>query len=350
MADVLWASAPRLAWTLVLIGGAYLVGVILNAWVVSRLSKLAAFTAGHWDDIVIAELRKRIPWWSLLVGTWLSLGRWPLSPRVAMLSGRALFVLGALSVTFAVSAIATKFVANYSRTAPSPLPVTGLTNSLVTMLVVGLGLLVILNGLGVSVTPILTALGVGGLAVALALQEPLSNLFAGIFITLSGQLRVGDYVKLQGDLEGYIADFGWRSTRVRQLANNLIVVPNAKLSQALVINYHLPGQDLAVLVECGVDYGSDLEKVERVTIEVGKEVMREVQGGVPDFEPFIRFHTFGESSINFTTILRGQEYVDQYLVKHEFVKRLQRRFKKEGITIPFPIRTLIHHNAPGAPS
>jgi small-conductance mechanosensitive channel len=117
-----------------------------------------------------------------------------------------------------------------------------------------------------------------------------------------------------------------------------------------VINYHLPGQDLAVLVECGVDYGSDLEKVERVTIEVGKEVMREVQGGVPDFEPFIRFHTFGESSINFTTILRGQEYVDQYLVKHEFVKRLQRRFKKEGITIPFPIRTLIHHNAPGAPS
>ena len=97
---------------------------------------------------------------------------------------------------------------------------------------------------------------------------------------------------------------------------------------------------MAVLVQVGVHYDSDLEKVEKVTIEVAKEVMREVKGGVPEFEPFIRYHTFGDFSINFTVILRAKEYTDQYLVKHEFIKRLHKRYKEEGIVIPYPIRAI----------
>lgn len=124
------------------------------------------------------------------------------------------------------------------------------------------------------------------------------------------------------------------------LANNLVLVPNAKLAQAVVVNHSLPSRDLAVLVEVGVDYASDLSHVERVVVEVGRDVMRTVTGGVPEFEPFIRFHTFGDSSIDFSVILRGQEFTDQYLVKHEFIKRLHVRFGAEGIAIPFPIRTL----------
>jgi small-conductance mechanosensitive channel len=213
-------------------------------------------------------------------------------------------------------------------------------------LVAVLGLLVVLNGIGLSITPMLTALGVGGLAVALALQEPLANFFAGLFITLAGQIRVGDYVKLDSGQEGYVVDFSWRSTRLRMLANNLVVVPNAKLAQSIVVNHHLPSQDLAVLVEVGVDYASDLRQVERVVIEVGRRVMAEVPGGVPDFEPFIRYHTFADSSINFTVILRAKEFVDQYLIKHEFVKRLHTRFNDEGIVIPFPIRTIAHRHEP----
>jgi len=202
---------------------------------------------------------------------------------------------------------------------------------------------VILNGLGLSITPMLTALGVGGLAVALALQEPLSNFFAGFFISLAGQIRVGDYITLDSGQSGYVVDFSWRSTRIRMLANNLIVVPNHRLAQAIVVNHHLPAEDLAVLVEVGVDYASDLTHVERVVVDVGRTVMRDVEGGVPDFEPFVRFHTFGESSVDFTVILRAGEFTGQYLVKHEFVKRLHARFRAEGIVIPFPIRTV--HNA-----
>jgi small-conductance mechanosensitive channel len=151
---------------------------------------------------------------------------------------------------------------------------------------------------------------------------------------------VGDYVKLDSGQEGYVVDFSWRSTRLRMLANNLVVVPNAKLAQAIVVNHQLPSQDLAVLVDVGVDYSSDLARVERVVIDVARQVMAEVPGGVAEFEPFIRYHTFGDSSVNFTTILRAREFVDQYLVKHEFVKRLHHRFNQEGIVIPFPIRTI----------
>lgn len=116
---------------------------------------------------------------------------------------------------------------------------------------------------------------------------------------------VGDYVKLDSGQEGYVVDFSWRPTRLWMLANNLVVVPNAKLAQAILVNHHLPSQDMAVLGDVGVDYASDLRRVERVVTEVGREVMSEVAGGVSEFEPFVRYHTFGESSIDFTVILRA---------------------------------------------
>ncbi|MBI2539769.1 MAG: mechanosensitive ion channel, partial [Deltaproteobacteria bacterium] len=124
------------------------------------------------------------------------------------------------------------------------------------------------------------------------------------------------------------------------LPNNMVVVPNSKIGQSNITNYYLPDKELAVLVQVGVHYDSDLTKVEGITREVAKEVLQTVPGGVPDFEPFIRYHTFNQSSIDFTVILRCREFVDNFLIKHEFIKRLQDRYHKEGIVIPFPIRTV----------
>jgi len=329
-----------LAWTLLTLlaswGTGYLVGAIV-------FSRVARWVPGPRHDVTrdaLQMLRTRLPWWCLLIGLWLAGGYWPLTPEGHLLLNRVVFVVGAVSVTLALAAVAIRFVDVYGMVVAPALPVTSLTRNIAWSLVALLGLLVVLNGLGLSITPMLTALGIGGLAVALALQEPLANFFAGLFITLAGQIRIGDYVKLDSGQEGYVVDFSWRSTRLRMLANNLVIVPNAKLAQAVVVNHHLPSQDLAVLVEVGVDYGSDLQHVERVVTDVGREVMTHVPGGVPTFEPFVRYHTFADSSINFTVILRGREFVDQYLIKHEFIKRLHPRFEQEGISIPFPIRTL----------
>jgi len=198
----------------------------------------------------------------------------------------------------------------------------------------------ILNTLNINITPFITSLGIAGLAVGLALQDTLSNFFAGLYILISKKIKPGDYISLDSGIEGYVEDITWRNTTIRQLPNNIVIVPNSKLASSIITNYYLPEKELAVLVQVGVSYNSDLEKVERVTIEVAKEVMKEVPGGVPNFEPFIRYHTFGDFSINFTVILRAQSYVDRYLVTHEFIKRLHKRYKEEGIEIPFPIRTV----------
>jgi len=139
-----------------------------------------------------------------------------------------------------------------------------------------------------------------------------------------------------------VTDINWRTMRIKMLPNNVILVPNAKLTQAIITNYYLPDKEMAVLINLGVHYDSDLKKVEKVTCEVAKKVMREVTGGVPEFDPFIRYSTFGDFSIGFTVIMRAKEFVDQYLIKHEFVKRLheRERYTKEKIIIPYPIRTI----------
>ena len=175
---------------------------------------------------------------------------------------------------------------------------------------------------------------------ALALQDTLSNFFAGLYVAIDKPVEIGQFVKLESGEEGYVIDVGWRSTRIRALPNNVVIVPNSKLMGGIITNYYLPDKEIAVLVQVGVHYQSDLKHVERITCEVGKEIMRKVQGGVPEFEPFIRYHTFGDSSINFTVILRGKEFVDQHLIKHEFIKCLHERYQKENIAIPYPIRTL----------
>jgi len=331
------AWARSLMWTALTIGGAWCIGHLLNAIVIARLGRLAA-RRQQWAEAVVSELRRRVPLWSVLIGAYASLAHWQLAPEAALLLTRGLFVVGAVSATLFAAAVASRLIAAYGAMVSPALPVTSLTQSLTWITVVALGALVVLNGLGVSITPMLTALGVGGLAVALALQEPLANLFAGVVIALARQVRVGDYVKLDTGVEGHVADFSWWSTRIRTQSNNIVLVPNAKLTQAIVTNFHLPVPDQSVLVDVSVNDASELPRVERVTLDVGREVMREVPGGVPEFEPVLRYHTFAASSITFTVILRSREFVAQYLITHEFLKRLQERFAREGIAVPRSMR------------
>lgn len=215
-----------------------------------------------------------------------------------------------------------------------------LVQEIARLLVLGLGLLILLGTLGVSITPIVASLGIGSLAVALGLQPTLENFFAGIQILTDRIIQVEQFIRLDTGEEGFVEKIGWRSTWIRLLPNNMVIVPNKVLVNQKVLNYDYPQQELAVLVNVGVSYDSDLEHVERVTREVAEDVLKTVPGGVPEFKPFIRFHTFGDSSIGFTTILRAKSFVDQYLVKHEFIKRLTTCYKREGIVVPFPIRTL----------
>ncbi len=224
----------------------------------------------------------------------------------------------------------------------------GVMKTLYRSIILVLIFLIVLDRLKITITPFLASLGISGLVVALALQDTLSNFFSGIYINLDKPIRIGDYIMLESGQEGYVTHIGWRSTRIRMLPNNILIMilimPNAKLAGSLVTNFYLPESELSVLVKVGVSYGSDLEKVERVTIDVAKQVLQETQGAAKEFEPSLRYNAFGEFSINFTVFLRAKEYTDRYLIVHEFIKRLHRRYQSEGIEIPFPVRTVYVKN------
>jgi small-conductance mechanosensitive channel len=320
----------------------FVFGLFIRKIVFVHLLAWAKGTKTDIDDIIVSAIKRPFLIWCLMLGLYLAFRISSLPENLVQLFTKILIVLGILSVTFVLADIAKGFIKIYAGKAS--LPITSLTQNISRIIIFSIGSLMILNSLGISITPILATLGVGGLAVALALQDTLSNLFAGVHIIFSRQIKVGDYVKMESGEEGYVTDINWRTTKIRMLQNNVILVPNDKLIKAVLTNYYLPEREMAVLVNLGVDYGSDLEKVEKITIKVGKEVMKQVSGGVPEFEPFIRYNNFGDFSINFTVILRGREFVDQYLIKHEFIKKLHTRYQQEGIVIPFPIRTIRYEN------
>ncbi|HLD69154.1 MAG TPA: mechanosensitive ion channel family protein [Candidatus Omnitrophota bacterium] len=216
----------------------------------------------------------------------------------------------------------------------------GIAHGLIRGVVVCLGILVLLDSFGISITPVLASLGIGSLAVALALQPTLENLFSGIQIVTDKPVQIGHFVKLESGEEGYVEKIGWRSTWIRMPQNNMIVIPNKSLVNARVINYYYPSPDLVATIDVGVQYHTDLEQAEKAAIEVGLEVMKEVSGGVKDFVPVVRFHTLGDWSIKFTVVLWAKEIGDIGLIKHEFIKRLHKKFAKEGIVIPHPVRAI----------
>ena len=215
------------------------------------------------------------------------------------------------------------------------------TGWLVSLAVYLLGALTALDVLGVSITPLVAGLGIGGIAVALAVQPTLSNLFSGISLVSEGALNEGDFIELDGGPSGFVVGVSWRSTKILDRFNNLIMIPNTVLMESVMTNYYSDSMEMTVLVECGVSYGSDLEQVESVSLEVANQVIEEVDEAVDDFEPVVRFNNFGESNIDFVIVMRAEDRVGSFVVRHEMMKRIHARFDSEGIEINYPVRKLV---------
>lgn len=323
---------------LVLVALGIVLGFTARAALRSATAKGKRLGPAGTTSVVVVALDRTTVAWSAAAGVYGAAVALPLTPRARAAVSELLVAFVIVTATVAAARIAGGVAQLYATRLPGS---SSIFANVARVTVFVLGGLVLLRSLGVSIAPLLTALGVGGLAVALALQDTLSNLFAGLQILASKKVVPGDYVQLDSGEEGYVVDINWRNTSLRHLRNNVILVPNARLASATVTNYYKPFPEMSVLVGVGVSYRSDLPHVERITTDVARQTLEEVEGGVPDFEPFIRYGGFGESSIDFTVILRVSEPTAQYLVTHEFVKRLHERFGREGIEIPFPIRTIV---------
>ncbi len=384
-ADAVWGFLRALSPLLIFVSTLSL-GVILDLIVLRAMRKLTERTATKADDVLIGAINRVVLFLAFLAALYLSVNATYLSnkfpPRLLHLYNVGILAGIILAIAWVLAEVINHAIDSYVQQFPEEVP-TGILKSIVKLTILTVAILVALESGGISVTPILTALGVGGLAVALALQDSLSNLFAGLNVIMSRQIRKGDYVKLENGEEGFVEEMTWRNTLIRTIANNIVIVPNSKLASSILINYDLLEKPRGVPVPMGVAYGSDLDFVERVTLEVAREVQREVTLAAADrilaqyrervatvkeserqrleeemraferlaeelanWEPILRYREFGDSSINFVVVLKAISADAVFLMRHEFIKRVKRRYDEEGIEIPFPQRDVWFRNWP----
>ncbi|HDP70348.1 MAG TPA: mechanosensitive ion channel [Actinobacteria bacterium] len=319
----------------------FVLGIIVRGIFVRYFNWLSKKTRAKIWEIFSNSTKGWIIPWFLSIGFYISLESWEIKPNILEVIYKVIFIVVVASFSLVVSKALSDLIVSYEEKISEVAPITGLTRNIIKVVVFLLGALIILHRLGISIAPLLTTLGIGGLAVALALQDSLKNLVAGVHIVLDKNIRVGDYIKIEDGTEGYVQDIGWRSTTIKSLPNNVIMVPNSRLAEAIVTNYYLPENKMSLKIPISVSYDTDLERVEEILVEEAKKAAGEVEGLLDEPEPFVRFIPgFGDFSLDFTLICQVKEFVDQYLVQSELRKRIFKRFKEEGIKIPFPIRTV----------
>jgi small-conductance mechanosensitive channel len=307
-----------------------------------RHALVAAFRrwTGHTNEDSLFLQAVRVPsmLWCVVLGLFVALEMADLPPRMASQIQIVLESAIILSVTITVAGVLGSIVAAASERRALAVAVTGLFRTAVRLTVLVIGGLVLLSSLGIAITPILTALGVGGLAIALALQDTLANLFAGLHLLADRPIRVGDYVRLSVEnVEGHVLDVGWRSTRIRMLQNNVVVVPNKRVAESVITNFDLDETRTGISIRVAVGYDADPDQVERALVEEARAAVGQVPGLLGDPPPVARLIPgFGEYSLEFTLTCQTRRIVDQFLVQHELRKRILKRLRAEGIAIPMP--------------
>lgn len=292
-------------------------------------------------DVVIESIKWPSIFWIVAIGLYVALDTSELPERYIRDLQKALYAIIFLSVTLTIANFTARLAQNAIERSATHMRATGLSRLVIKGIILAVGLLIILNGLGISITPMLTALGVGGLAVALALQDTLSNLIAGLHVVLENSIKVGDYIKLNTGEEGTVIDIGWRTARIKDPFRNTVIIPNGKLAQSNVTNYLLPEKSFPLSLRVRAGYEADPDRVEMLLIDEARKAAAEVKGLLADPPPVALFVPgFGESSLDFTLVCQVSDYTEQGAIQHELRKRIFKRFKQENISMPYTVRTV----------
>ena len=324
-----------------------LLAVVFHKLLFPLLLRLTRWTPTDLDSRILRALQRPITLAIVVLGGFLAL---TIPLELSSGSQRAVDTIASVLVislgVIAVASLISKALDWYAEKAAEGdrLKIDGrlfpLFRRISSVLVYGLGALLILGQLGISISPLIAALGLGGLAIALAIQPTLANLFAGTYVMTEGAISAGDYIELENGIAGYVIDVGWRSTRIRTWTNNLVVIPNARFAETIITNYQEPSPAVNVIVSCGVSYDSDLHHVEQVSREVMDEVLDADPNGVREYGRWFGYESFGDSNVDFWLFVRAKDRLASFGLKTALMKRLHQRFKDEGIVINYPVRTL----------
>lgn len=308
-------------------------GIITLRWGFSKLLKIIASKTKISYPLLQQVFRGIPTLLGILIGLYAAMEILVIPPRPLLFFQRVFHSIVIMSLTLMVAHLGSGYLKHKLGKTSENFASTSILATTIDITVYAIGVLVLLESFGVSISPLITALGVGGLATALALQDTLANLFSGINILVSKQIKMGDFVKLSTGEEGHVVDMNWRNTTMKTRTENMTVIPNKQIASSIITNYAQPFSECSISIPLGVSYGSNLEQVEKVAVMVAKEILQETKGGVESFEPFIRYSNFAEVGINFNVIMKVKTVTDQDLIRHEFIKRIYSRYQEEKIII-----------------
>ena len=324
-----------------------LVAAIAHFALFPLVTRLTHHTTTELDDVLIKAARWPLNVGIIVLGVYLSLtitldlpeGVQNFIDLIGQATGALLFVvlfgrLVSRSMDWAIEQQSLK-----QRRTVDPRLLMMLRRVLVVM-IYGLGLLLVINTLGIPISPLIAGLGLGGVAVALAIQPTLSNLFAGTYVMTEGVVSPGDYIEMEGGVAGYVLEVGWRSTRLRTWSNTLVVVPNARFAETIITNYYEPAPPVNVYLTCGVSYSSDLARVEAVSMDVMNRVLESSPHGVREYGAYFGYDNFGDSNVDFWLFVQAKDRLSSFELRSELVRELHSRFDEEGIVINYPVRSL----------
>ncbi len=323
----------------------FLVGIcVLIKIIIPYFRRKARKTESELDDLLLDIISRPLILVVVLIGLYTSANL--LSMRIGFFTTIEKFfiITGALAASWMMAEIFV-FFATYWFEREKKVKLPGVVSKVIYLFVFLIGVLTILDYFHVALAPLLTTLGVGSLAIGLALQGTLSDFFAGLHLLSDKPIRVGDFVELEDGTVGYVEDVGWRSTKIRTLADYSVILPNSKIAQSKIINYAMPVKPTNVVVSCGVSYDSDLERVEKIVIEVARDVQKRLSEFCDtSWKPLVRYKNFGDSNIDFSIIVRAKDYAYRYTITHELIKAIKKRFDEEGIEISWPVRKIYFGN------
>ncbi len=332
-------------WAIVIFLSSIVIAEILNFIIKTYFTRFVSKTKTKYDDELIHEIRKPVLFGIIILGAFLAITSIHYFDPYKKNIMRFCFVFGILWISY----ITTKFIDVFfmlyfkhitSKERQVRARYTGIFEKLFSVLVYVIALIFILRYFDIEITPIIASLGIGGLAVALALQDTLTNFFSGFYLISDKSVQVGDYIELESGLKGYVDDISWRATRLKTPDNLMVIVPNSILAKSVTVNYNAPDMQMKIHFPVRISYDSDLEKVESVTLKVANDVVKKLKVAPEEFEPFIRYKEFGRSSINLDVVLMVKNYSDRFTLRHEFIKALKKAYEKNRIKIPYPVRTV----------
>ena len=316
------------------------VGLFGTRHLMTFLERRAALTPTELDDALVVALRRPL-WFAVLVaGLALFAGIAPLPDGLVRTGNLAISGALVFLVVMFLASLVSEWMRRRSRTSTVLRTSGSVLRAAAKASIYFIGILTVLSTVGIDVTPLLTSLGIGSLAIGLALQKTLEDFLAGLFLAADQPIRVGDYIRLGDDEEGEVLTIGWRTTRIRTRSDIQVIMPNSKLASSTIVNRSRPTSEMSFTVPIGVDYDADLEQAAEIAIEVARDLQNHHRGGVPGYDPVVVFEAFGESSIDLRVWLRARDWERFFRLRDAFIRGVTLRYREAGINIPFPIRTL----------